>query len=57
MKKLQYIRTKRKIIMLWIIIIISFNWCFAQDNKKLDNKLGWINIGVGGGSFGSSTYE
>jgi len=33
--------------------IISFNWCFGQDNYKLENQFGWVNLGVGASSFSS----
>ena len=31
------------------ITLVSFTWCFGQNNKS-DEKYGWVNLGFGGSS-------
>jgi len=43
-----------KITCLIYFTIISFNWCFGQNNYKSENEFGWVNLGLGGSSYGIS---
>ncbi len=46
--------TFKKITCLICITIISFTWCFGQNNNKSDQEFGWVNLGIGGSSNGIS---
>ena len=45
--------SSKTITCLICITIISFTWCFGQNNKS-DNKFAWVNLGFGGSSGGFS---
>jgi len=50
---MQYKHLINKITLLIYFTIISFNWCFGQDNFKSKNEFGWLNLGLGASSFSS----